>query len=340
MEEALATLRGFVSTILKEDRSFNSLEGPVVHYGVFLREILNASRPAFTTQRDINTPTQTAAGDALTPWHAAACMEDRTRTAAFIRGSIQAVESALENSTHRPLHLIEAGCGPLGTLVLPLLAHFDSDQLVVSVIDLHEESLECMKTMFEHFGFVSRVRHMICGDATAVNIGTSADIILTETMNAALSQEPQVAISRALMQQHPNAVLIPQSIQVDCALLNIQLEATQFPPQVCDRINLGTVFELNRTSAVDLEENEGLLPAARIRIPDHVEPGLSPWLTTTVQIFNESKFADYETQISHPIPLDPNGQQAISLGATLHFAYQMRDTPGVVFQVEQIDVEE
>jgi hypothetical protein len=213
-----------------------------------------------------------------------------------------------------------------------LLAHFDSEELVVSLIDLHEESLECIKSMLEHFGFLTRVRQMVCGDATVVELESSADVVLTETMNAALSQEPQVTISRALIRQHPDAILIPQSIRIDCVLLDIAKETSQFPPRIDKRMILGTVFELSRKSAIDLKEKDGLLPAARIRIPDHAKPGVAPWLATTIQVFNDSRFSDYETQISLPVPLDPDGGRSV-LGATLQFAYQLGEAPGFVFQI-------
>ena len=130
------TLTKFVNTIVNPHRELSSLVGPIMYYSLFLRDILHRLHPSFMEQRDINSPTNTSSGEALSPWHAAACMDDRLRTAAFIRGAIDSVQHLLDHSTHRPLHLIEAGCGPLGTLVLPLLAHFKSEDLEVSVIDL------------------------------------------------------------------------------------------------------------------------------------------------------------------------------------------------------------
>ncbi len=335
MDDPLETLRNFVETILNEDSDFAAFQQPVMHYGLFLRNILNSQRADFMRQRNINAPTKTAAGDALNAWHAAACMEDRTRTAAFVRGSIRAVERALEQSSRRPLHLVEAGCGPMGTLALPLLAHFDSQELEISLIDLHEESIDCIRSMLDHFDFLSRVRQLECGDACAIEIESPVDVILTETMNAALSQEPQVAISQALIRQHPTAMLVPQSIRVDCVLLNFAAETSHFPPQPGERQGLGTVFELNCTSALELKENAGQLPAARINLPSDIKNGFSPWLTTTVQVFEDSQISDYETQITSPVPLSTQSGQPLAAGTALAFAYQLGHTPGIVFNVVQ-----
>ena len=81
-------------------------------------------------------------------------------------------------------------------------------------------------------------------------------------MNPALSGEPQVAITRALLRRHEDAFLIPQSIRIDLALLDLKTEYAYLPPRVCDRINLGPVFELSRRTANTLVEKNGILPAA------------------------------------------------------------------------------
>jgi hypothetical protein len=93
----------------------------------------------------------------------------------------------------------------MGTLVLPLLARFGSEDLVVSLVDLHEESMECVKVLLDHFGFLPRTRQLVCGDATTVHWDSPADLILTETMGTALGREPQVTISQAL--NHPEPLL-------------------------------------------------------------------------------------------------------------------------------------
>ncbi len=330
--QPLDTLRSFVRTMADNERDLSTLEGPVLHYGLFLRKILNANRPEFLQQRDINAPTRISSGDALTPWHAAACMDDRTRTAAFVRGAIRAVDQTLKRTPDRPLHLVEAGCGPLGTLVLPLLAHFSEEELVVSLIDLHQESIDGVRAMLDHFGFLPRTRQLVCGDATAVSLDSAAHIVLTETMNTALSEEPQVAITRALLRENPHATLIPQSIRIELALLDLAAETSHFPPRPSDRMVVAPVFELNRRTALDLTEKDGVLPAATVTLPSHFPPQLVPCLTTTIQVFEEIRTSDYETQISQPLPLVREGQ-ALPPGTRIQFFYRMGTSPGLVWHL-------
>lgn len=328
-EEALATLRGYVDTMVRDERDLNSLGGPVLHYGMFLRQILTRNRPEFLNHRNMMTPTRLNSGEALTPWHASMCMEDRTRTAAFIRGSVKAVEHTLSVCAERPLHLVEAGCGPLGTLALPLLARFSKEELVISLIDLHQESIDCMTAMLDHFGFLPRTRQLICGDATTVSLKTPVHLVLTETMNSALTREPQVAITRALLKKNPGATLIPQSIRIDVAMVDTAAEISHFPPKAGKRTIVAPVFELNRRTAIELPETNGMLPAATVTLPEHLPPQFTPCFTTTIFVFDGVETADYDTQISHPVPLHQQGQ-AIPSGATIRFSYMMGDEPGLI----------
>ena len=332
-KDSLETLRGFATTIGDQSRSLQSVEAPVLQYGVFLRNILNSLRPNFTQQRESQESTQAESGLAIAPWNAAACMEDRIRTAAFIRGSIRAVERALKTTSNRPLHLVEAGCGPLGTLTLPLLAYFDETELEVSLVDIHEESIVSVDCLLKHFEFHSRVKQLVCGDVLRISIDSPADIVLTETMNVALSHEPQVEITRALMKNHANAILIPESIRVDVAMINIEQEHSQFPPQPLDRELLGTVFELDRKSAINLPEQNGFLPAGSVRVPDDQHANHVACLVTTVRVSDDVVFSDYDSQISIPAPLFHQDQMPALSGRELSFAYRLGESPGLTLQV-------
>lgn len=73
------------------------------------------------------------------------CLEDGCRTPAFIRGIVLAVRAALarRGDNRRPIHLLEAGCGPLATLAIPVMTQFDPGDLQVTLIDLHQASIDC-----------------------------------------------------------------------------------------------------------------------------------------------------------------------------------------------------
>lgn len=332
MEQSIDTLREFAETFCEPGRDLETLSGPVMFYGLFLRKILNNHDSDFTRQKDAEESTITETGAALVPWDAAACMEDRIRTAAFIRGAIHAVEHKLRQTDRRPLHLVEAGCGPLGTLLLPLLAKFSAGELVISAIDLHEQSIACTTAMLDYFGFLPRARQLVHGDATAINLESPVDLIVTETMNTALTSEPQVAISRALLRKNPAASLVPQSIKIDLALVDLAEESSHFPPRVCDRVFLGHVFELSASSALQSPEQSTHLPANTITLPSGAPPTSHLCLITTIQVFEGTTISDYDSQISPPFPIADEGPRPIPPGSTLQFSYRITENPGIVWQ--------
>ena len=68
-------------------------------------------------------------GVALSPRHAKECLYDYIRTARFIKGVYKAINSAKEKFVDEVLEVVYAGCGPLATLIIPLLSYYDSKKI-------------------------------------------------------------------------------------------------------------------------------------------------------------------------------------------------------------------
>jgi len=71
-------------------------------------------------------------------------------------------------------------------------------------------------------------------------------------MQACLESEPQVAVTRHLLKQAPQAILVPEEVRVDLALVDpsrefdmTALEQKRAPTQR-ERIPVGSVFVVNR----------------------------------------------------------------------------------------------
>lgn len=174
---------------------------------------------------------------------AASCLDDHIRTWKFIQGTKQAIDQKLAEGI-QPVHLIYAGTGPFATLVFPLLDHFSSNELSVSLIDVNPNSTRNVEQLVQHFGFENLVEGIYCADATSFVLPslegstlpnnrkwrkTSFDILLSETMQHALQAELQVPICANLLQQMAeNAILIPESINLD--VITLRLESGQFTP--------------------------------------------------------------------------------------------------------------
>jgi predicted RNA methylase len=151
---------------------------------------------------------------------AASCLDDSIRTLQFLKGTKRAIEAKLNEK--RTVHLLYAGTGPFGTLAMPLLSHFSSDQLRVTLLDVNPSSVENVKSIIDQFQFQHHVSEIRCADATKTVFENAHefDILLSETMQHALQRELQVVItSHLLNQMGPDAIVIPQSINL--SLVNL-----------------------------------------------------------------------------------------------------------------------
>ncbi len=312
------------AAVADSDRPLTSFGLEMMKYELLLRRLAE-SHPKFPALKGMNSPSVTATGHAIDPWRASLSLVDRTRTAAFIRGGVRAVERGLTDNPDRPTYVIEAGCGPLAPLSIPLMARFGPEQLQVILVDLHQESIDCACHIIDKLELSDRICQAICGDLMNLKFSENADVIILETMCTALFREPQVALTRSLVRAFPNAILLPETITIDLQIFDLGKEAGQMPPVPGPRQLLGQVFRLDRSTALDAAAEDGRLEAATIRLPDTVESGENLFLTTSVSVCDEVAFADYDAEITLPVGL---AAEPDWLGNDLHFSYRMTEPPG------------
>ena len=281
--------------------------------------------------------THAATGLALSPTMAGRCADDVARTAVFVRGLHRAIGESRGSAPERPTRALYAGCGPYALLALPAMASFGPDELQFTLLDIHGASIESARTVVGALGLSDHVAAFEAIDACRYRIplGRPPDVILSETMNACLRTEPQVAIIRHLHAQAPSAALVPESVRVDAYLVDVvkefrfvEQDADSSPPKR-DRVFLGTVFELSaETIASWTDERGDRLPAASIRIPDPLEPRYTPMLLTQVVVDRDHVLRAYDSGLTIPkhVPFDG----PIRGGETLAFHYRLGSRPGLV----------
>lgn len=334
MQEDALTIRELAKLVVDSNRPVTSFGIEMMEFSLLLRRLANSHRE-FAAMKRMNSPSETGTGVALDPWHASLSMEDRPRTAAFIRGSAHAIADRLAKCPGRPIHVIEAGCGPAAALSIPLMTLFSPRQLQVTIIDLHQASIDSARSLIDNLGLSDRLRAAICDDLMTHEFTEDADVIILETMDAALFREPQVALTRRLARALPDAILLPESIAVNLQLLNFSEPVFPLTIESLNRRDLGRVFELDRRSAMEVEEENGYLTASCIRIPDRVEPGDELFLVTSVRVFDNVEFAALDAEITRPIKI--HNAERSWLGGALSFRYRIGETPGLewAFQATQ-----
>lgn len=330
------TVIQLVDMILSPDRppsslfkEVNALADALTHLGQYARDPLDDIAKG---------ETRTGQGLALSPHAAAMCARDFVRTVQFMRGAYQAVCDQSEK-LGRQVNLLYVGCGPFALLVLPIMLRLRSQQVQVSLIDIHTDSMESASRIIEHLGLDRHIASATVIDAANYQIDRdrTPDIILLEIMQASLEKEPQIALTRQLMRQAPDAVLIPEQIQVSLSLLN---PGKEFSSPNLDqdqsamdrhRIHLGTIFCVNhQTIRVWEDLGESHLPAARVQMPFEIPNGFSAMLITTIRVYQNIEMGIYDSGLTYPRNLNVT----FRAGDYLNFTYQLGASPKLVVDVE------
>lgn len=259
-------------------------------------------------------------GVAINPEAAAFCVQDYQRSTMFIRGVFAAIKVAQRRFSGVSIKILYAGCGPFATQLLPLLSQFTPSELDIVLLDIHPRSLDSVSKLLRHFGFERHNVRLIQGDACHYQHPERLHIILAETMQKSLEQEPQFAVTANLAPQlDTRGFFIPQQIEVTLWLADMASEKEQFQHgkgidaaaliHSGKRLLLGKLLTLRPEDAAE-QMNKAVfnqntsrqeLTLTTIDIPnmgltDHYDA----LLCTRIQVFNHYQLNDYESEITLP----------------------------------------
>ena len=336
----LEQLRRVASSLLDPQRLACSLRTEVLEMTVMLAD---AGTLLATHQKDIaHGETRTSQGLALSPAMAAICAEDFVRTIQFIRGTHAAIVDIRKRCPDRPARVLYVGCGPYAPLVVPLMAIFSPAEATFSLLDIHPESIKSAKSVVAALGLAACVANFETLDAASYRIcpDRQPDILLMEIMRACLESEPQVALTRHLLLQAPNAIMIPEEVRIDLALVDLSCEFDLDGPKLNrasiqrDRISLASVFAVNRET-VDLwkSNRSNRLPAAAVQLPASIEQRHQPMLFTKIRVYQDHILKDYDSGLTCPKTLTIKGP--IRSGDTIQFHYELGSHPRLTGEILQ-----
>lgn len=221
-------------------------------------------------------------GLALSPRLAAQCLLDAPRTAAFLRGTLAAISEAMRRFPDEPIEVVYAGTGPFATLALPLFGRLDPRRVRFTLIDVDQRSVESVRSLVDCFGFGAYVKAIVRADATAYRHEAPVHVVVTETMQRALSREPFVAIVRNLAPQLvEGGLLVPERVALDLVLLDAEGEQARWNGESAEHV---AAIQTDRETLVTL-------PRA---------PEKWPALFTTIHIFGDDKLLPYASGLTAP----------------------------------------
>ena len=316
LEQRFNWLAGLTSTILScSHQERFSLRQPIRELATSFAELIELElHPDIFLDNDF---TITTHGKAVSMTTAAQCAEEFLRTAVFIRGIDQAIAERVNASA--PVTVLYAGTGPFAMLLLPLLQHYSAQQLQVTLLDIHQASLNGVKQLLEAFNLSDRIAHMECVDATQWHSDQQFDLIVSETMKAGLATEPQVSIFAHLVSLlKPSGSLIPQQIELSTYVLDQQGSRTRLTAKV----------QLERLSA--LEISKGNTHALDMRV---VLPSGNAWrdieIRTDIQVYDQHRLQDHDCSLNFPL-LIPLPQPCLSEqgSQTVQLCYLFSADPG------------
>ena len=295
--------------------------------------------------------TKVSGGIALSSYDAALCLDDYIRTARFLKGTFAAIQQTIQNEALSPVHILYAGCGPLGTLLLPLLPLFEANQLDCILLDINAASLESVQKLLNAFGLKNYRIKTIETDATTYR--KPADwplhILVTETMFKALTREPQVSVTINLAQQlEPKGILIPKSIDIDMVYTSFGYEPyLRNEPHVFDRDRIEAMtlypdrqvkdrlFSINKELDFlkQLDPNTGDFRFTIHEIPVTFERWPDICVFTQIHIFGEQNLETAESYITNPVCI--TNFYNLSGQACFELIYQFRDLPNWSHAIKQ-----
>ena len=110
-----------------------------------------------------------ASGTAISPRDAARCLRDIARTTTFMRGLRAAVADATRRFPGQAIEVLYAGCGPFATLALSLIVERDPSEVQLTLVDVHERSLDAARRLYERLDALAYIRRFVHADAAEIH---------------------------------------------------------------------------------------------------------------------------------------------------------------------------
>lgn len=250
----------------------------------------------------------------------------------------------LQSGDQKPLQILYAGTGPYASLILPLTTVFSANQIQVTLLDIHQSSLDAVNNLISTFNLEAYFNGYIKADATRFipDDHINYDIIISETMDKALRKEPQVAIFNHLHQfLKPNGAFIPEEIRVDLyqskwgeeknPAFEYFLDTETRKHNAAFREKITNLMAINKHAVTKFKRthSDQHLFLNKIDPKNFKAEYTALLLLTEVQIYKDVTLIEDESILTEKYYLSPLNDKVFQSG--LSFYYKMDNDPRIVF---------
>ncbi|HCY84426.1 MAG TPA: hypothetical protein DHV36_04755 [Desulfobacteraceae bacterium] len=277
-------------------------------------------------------------GILISPRAAARCFQGGPRTVKYLRAVYRALQHPGDGEF---LDVVYPGCGPYGTLVVPLLPLFSDAKIRITFIDVHQASIDHLEKIISSMG-LSRVQcRFRCMNAMDYLPENKIDLLVLECLIQGLRDEGQVAITTHLSPYlAQSGRLIPRQIIVRANWIDPVAELSYVhqcrragadidPLALAQfRIPVGKLLSLDRHTHQRLDSEPAQIHLPEFRLPEKQRQGQVLGLCTTLDLDAEFRLDEYEDGITHPCYPSYSGE--LSPGTLLKLVYKTGSRPGFV----------
>ncbi|MBX9892649.1 MAG: hypothetical protein K2Y12_10045 [Chitinophagaceae bacterium] len=277
-------------------------------------------------------------GYAVSTWSAAMCLLELKRTMVFLAGLVEAIQEQLKQTKEKPIHILDAGCGPFALLSTLSCFYFKPEEVQFHRLDIFEDNITASQKLADALGIADFFSSDHCTDATNFQwpFPYPLHLVVSETMLNGLRKEPQVAISLNLSKQlHPTGMLIPEEVSLYLAIhqqttVNSALTDAEFLTEIRN-MEIACLMQLNKQTSLS-KENQITLPT--FSLPAHYQPDKhAVAVHTRIRVFGKHILDYNDCSLTLPLFLSTPTKPRIPKGAKLDFHYSISHSPGVQYSL-------
>jgi len=284
--------------------------------------------------------TKTSLGLAVSPVIAAKCLQDIARTRCFIQGIKQAIDDKLSENKGT-VEVLYAGTGPYGLLLLPLLLVYKNSPLSITLMDIHQTSIEAVNHIVETFELTSLINSIELTDATQWHPekDVAFDIIISETMKNALKKEPQIFIFAHLQQfLKPDGILIPEKVTLSAWLTHTGNETRKQMGESVDfsPIKISDFYQLNKKTAAQLNQQGIVNLNSEWQLPSFSKKHRDLKFCTDIQVYQQHQLTEFQSDLTSNENFFDCKLQS---NKRIKFEYKMKPEPHFSWNSELLEVD-